>query len=224
MKNRSQTARSAGGILEAVAVYMVLFFPGILTSADCPESIPFSLSREGIRLGAYTIPGLLLIGFLTHKRRPEEGLIPRFSPSDLKTLGLSLPGLLLIAAGVSVLADVTAPQGIRAPKVEAPDSGGGWLIMLLSCAGTGYLEESYFRRYLPWMLEDSGLSRIGSVLVSAALFSCCHRYEGLWGMVNAGLAAGGLSLVFMKYQALHGIALAHGGYNGAVYILSRFGE
>jgi membrane protease YdiL (CAAX protease family) len=91
--------------------------------------------------------------------------------------------------------------------------------MALSCLSTGYLEESYFRYYLLGKLEDFGLSPLVSILMGVLLFSFCHLYEGPWGVLNAFLAGTLLSLIFVRFRSLHGIALAHGLYNIFVYAI-----
>jgi membrane protease YdiL (CAAX protease family) len=55
------------------------------------------------------------------------------------------------------------------------------------------------------------------ILVSTALFSLCHIYEGPWGVINAVLAGLLLSLIYVHYGALHGLAWAHGLYNIFIY-------
>ncbi|MDR1929885.1 MAG: CPBP family intramembrane metalloprotease [Treponema sp.] len=92
--------------------------------------------------------------------------------------------------------------------------------MVLSSFTAGYLEESYFRWYLPARFRESGLSVPGSFLISTVLFSLCHVYEGPWGAANAALAGALLSLVFVRSRSIHGIALGHGLYNVFVFIVS----
>jgi membrane protease YdiL (CAAX protease family) len=91
--------------------------------------------------------------------------------------------------------------------------------MLFSCLSTGYLEEGFFRFYLLSKLGETGIKNGTLVFVSTLLFSVCHIYEGPWGMLNAVLAGTFLSLMFLHFRSLHGIALAHGLYNAFVYAL-----
>jgi membrane protease YdiL (CAAX protease family) len=105
--------------------------------------------------------------------------------------------------------------------------------MVVSCLGTGYLEESYFRYYLLSKLDDiideasykanASLPRvIMTVCFSTFLFSVCHIYEGPWGIVNSSLAGALLSALFIRFKSLHGIAWAHGAYNIFVYVMGNF--
>jgi membrane protease YdiL (CAAX protease family) len=103
--------------------------------------------------------------------------------------------------------------------VEAPVSVFGWIVMVFSCLGTGYLEESYFRYYLLTKLEKQQPRALIRIIFSTILFSSCHIYEGPWGVINAMLAGFLLSWLFNRYRSLHGIAWAHGAYNIFVYFM-----
>jgi membrane protease YdiL (CAAX protease family) len=103
--------------------------------------------------------------------------------------------------------------------IGAPATFSGWLVMLLSCVSTGYLEESFFRFYLLNKLGELGVKTGTAVFVSVVFFALCHVYEGPWGVLNAVLAGTLLALLFLQYRSLHGIALAHGFYNTFVYAL-----
>jgi membrane protease YdiL (CAAX protease family) len=59
-----------------------------------------------------------------------------------------------------------------------------------------------------------------AVVISVALFSICHLYEGPWGFLNAVLSGTFLCLIFFKFRAFHGNAIAHGMYNIAVYVIN----
>jgi membrane protease YdiL (CAAX protease family) len=89
-----------------------------------------------------------------------------------------------------------------------------------SCILAAYLEESFFRFYILSRRDELKLSAIPAMIVSVALFSICHIYEGPWGFLNAFLSAVILAFVFLRYNALHGIAIAHGLYNIAVYFIN----
>jgi membrane protease YdiL (CAAX protease family) len=89
--------------------------------------------------------------------------------------------------------------------------------MILSCLGTGFLEESFFRFYLFNKLDNRFTGERARLLLSTVLFALCHIYEGPWGVLNAAMAGCFLSILFLKYRSLYGIAAAHGFYNILVY-------
>lgn len=223
--------------LEPLLLYFVLFFPGVYFPGETgsAETIPFSVLAELGRTLTYTLPSLALLWYLIPGAgRGEKKYF--FSP-DFKSLGkrdfftfaASLPSLILIGVCVSFLVSFfSRDKGISPPPlVEAPDNIRGWIIMVISCLATGYLEESYFRYYLLTAVLPSGqriplLYPAKMVILSTVLFSVCHIYEGPWGVLNAALAGVFLSLLFLKFKSIHGIALAHGGYNIFVYVMGNF--
>lgn len=64
------------------------------------------------------------------------------------------------------------------------------------------------------------LGVISALIISVALFSICHIYEGPWGFLNAVFSGTFLCLIFIRHKAFHGNAIAHGMYNIAVYIMN----
>jgi membrane protease YdiL (CAAX protease family) len=189
----------------------------------------FAIGRELSRIFGYTIPSLLLLWYIFFIKGKK--IFPKKNLSgDFQSLMIALPGLLGIGLGISVLSSILPGAGTAA-IMEAPGGPGAWLLMILSCFGTGYLEETYFRHYLlgrSWEPDDGGLpaglsalrakaGAVPGIAASTALFSVCHIYEGPWGMANAALAGILLSLIYTHYGAVHGLAWAHGVYNIFIY-------
>ncbi|GHV81672.1 hypothetical protein AGMMS49991_02300 [Spirochaetia bacterium] len=92
------------------------------------------------------------------------------------------------------------------------------LVMVLSCFSTGYLEETYFRHYLLTWFREQGLHSAIGIGISVLLFSFCHVYQGLGGVLNAVMAGTLLGLIYKRYGSLHGLAWAHGLYNIFIYM------
>lgn len=216
--------------MEALILYFVLFFPGV--SAQPPswanaETIPFSALRELGRTLCYTIPALALLWYLITDKKGLSALRgEKPGAGDIPPFIIGFPGLLLIGVGLSFIVTLLPASGGFAPppKVEAPANFAGYLAMIAACIGTGYLEESYFRYYLLAKCENLALGMEFRVALSTVLFSACHIYEGPWGILNAALAGVLLSVLFIRYKSLHGIAWAHGAYNIFVYVMGNFGQ
>ena len=169
----------------------------------------------------YNIPALALVWYLllTHKPLRKWG-IRKPGLRDVKTFVLAFPGLFVIGLGFSLLS--TLVPGVSAvAELEAPTGPIPWIALALSCLSTGYLEESFFRFYLFRKLENT-LPLWASFFMGVILFSFCHFYEGLWGILNAAAAGILLSILFIRFKSLHGIAWAHGAYNAFVYIMTLF--
>ncbi|GHV41046.1 hypothetical protein AGMMS49546_16140 [Spirochaetia bacterium] len=224
-----------GQLIEPLILYIILFLPGALSHGPPPELVVFSLNGEIRRILIFNIPSLALIWYLLLRPgacrrdckfrafgpqslsgRPKERVLPPFRRQDLYAILCALPGLLLIGFCISLVSSrfFEAPAGM---SLEAPPDSIGWIVMILSCLSTGYLEESYFRYYLLEKLEAFGLSPLMAIIMGVLLFSFCHIYEGPWGALNAFLAGVLLSLIFVRFRSLHGVALAHGLYNIFVY-------
>ena len=125
--------------------------------------------------------------------------------------------------GIAVSLGINAanmPNADLIPQIiiQAPDNIFGWIILIFSCIGLAYLEESYFRFYLLKKFESSILFTPLRIIFPALLFAISHAWEGIPGMINAFLAGIFLSILFIKYKSLHGISLAHACYNLFVYV------
>jgi len=213
--------------MEALILYFVLFFPGVYVSGlPGGETLPFSLLRELGRTVTYTLPSLALLWYLLTDRKGFSSLneIKPKKP-DFISLAAGLPGLIIISLFISLLAYLLSDYlGLNSPpRVEGPSNAAGFVILVFSCLGTGYLEESYFRFYLLTRLDNAVPNTVLRIALSTFLFSLCHIYEGPWGILNAVLAGVFLSILFIRYRSIHGIAWAHGAYNLFVYAMGNFG-
>ncbi|MDR2194208.1 MAG: CPBP family intramembrane metalloprotease [Treponema sp.] len=233
-------------VLEAVILYLVLFFPSLFIGVGEETVIAFSISRELIRIFIYNLPPLAFIWFLllkekTGRRRESAPFLPVLrnavcssvsnNINGFLTFILAFFGLLAINAGISVLSGLAErASGISFEAdiaIQTPDTAAGWytatgwFVLYLSCLSAGYLEESFFRYYLSDRLKEYG--PYPAMLMSSVSFAFCHVYEGLFGVANALFAGLLLFFIFNKrksgngIQTLHAIAFAHGTYNALMY-------
>jgi len=216
--------------MEALILYFVLFFPGIYSSgisaaAEAVETIPFSILRELGRTLTYTLPSIALIWYIIYIRKDYVSLPGKPKKNDFISFFAGLGGLIVISLCISLLVSLLSLYIDLPvlPKIEAPLNPAAWVVMVFSCFGTGYLEESYFRYYIHTKYEDTLQAPVRAVL-STFLFSLCHIYEGPAGFINSVLAGILLSVLFIRFRALHGLAWAHGAYNVFVYAMGIFGS
>ena len=215
--------------MEALILYFVLFFPAmpIWSSADSLAEtvriIPFSITRELARTVTHTLPAIALLLYLIYSKIPsKEGFSPRRAAvpgrRDIPAFAIGLPILIIIGLFVAFLTGLAA--GISPPvRIAGPYSFLGWAVVILACLGTGYLEEIYFRYYLLTKTENLIPNTTSRVMLSVLLFAACHIHDGFWGVLNAAIAGLFLAVLFLRYRSLHGIALAHAGYNVFVYAM-----
>jgi membrane protease YdiL (CAAX protease family) len=95
-----------------------------------------------------------------------------------------------------------------------------WIKIIIFCLLIGYWEEGFFRMYFLTVCARARIQKYVSVLFSTLIFAFCHNYEGIPGMINAGVAGVLLSAIYLKTESYHGIALAHAVYNILAYILA----
>ena len=216
--------------MEPLILYFVLFFPGVFISGfsgagEAIDTIPFLTFHELGRTLTYTIPSIVLVWYIIGKKKLLALISRRFRKKDFFAFATGLFGLFVISMGISLLVSIffryfdLAPP----PKIEAPVNYAGWIVLVFSCLGTGYLEESFFRYYLLTKYEKTVPQTAIRVIFSTFLFSLCHIYEGPGGFINSVLAGILLSTLFIRYRSLHGVAWAHSAYNILVYVMGLFG-
>ncbi|GHU22046.1 hypothetical protein FACS1894172_18330 [Spirochaetia bacterium] len=190
-------------VLESLFLYVVFFAPDLYT--EPAGIIIFSVQQELSRVVLY---GILIIYLLFRlKIIAPDMLKPHFN--DIPACGLAL--VLLFLTGFCVGFFVQDFQMIKGPKGIIPV-----FVAILSCLLTGYAEEGFFRIYL--LRNHSPCSIVYRMLIATVLFSLCHWYEGISGMLYAAAASLILSLISLKFRSLHGIALAHGLYDLIVWL------
>jgi hypothetical protein len=232
-------------VIEAVMLYLVLFFPSVFAGVEKETVIAFSVNRELLRIFVYNIPPLMYIWFLLLPKKDIMRAEPAFFLSALRnavfspvsngtnvflTCILAFFGLFAISTGCSALSGLAESASSASfgsgMSLQTPDTAVGWLVLYLSCVSTGYLEESFFRFYLSDRLKECGL--YPAMLMSSVGFAFCHVYEGLFGVVNAFFAGMFLFFIFNKrksgngIQTLHALAFAHGTYNALIYAIIAF--
>jgi len=205
--------------IEPLILYAVLFFRISAGAALSGGAVEFSAVTEMVRIFLYNIPSLALVWYLMLKVKSlREWDITLPGKRDLLPAVLTPPALILIGLTISVVSHYfeEVPSGSH---VLPPQDFISWIILIISCISTAYLEESFFRFYLLSKRKEMGLGPHRAVLVSVLLFSLCHIYEGPWGFLNAALSGVVLAYIFLRFRSLHGIAFAHALYNVLVYVM-----
>jgi len=207
-----------GIYIEALILYVVLFFSDSTGKFTNGGGAGFSTAAELIRIFIYTVPSIALIWYLLLKvrRLREWDIMP--GKKDLISGLITLPCLLITGFAIASISSIggTAAQ----VSLQSPSTAPQWIVLCISCVSAAYLEESFFRFYLLSRREELKLNAASALVVSVALFSICHIYEGPWGFLNSVLSGTLLAFIFLRYKSLHGIAVAHGLYNIAVYALN----
>jgi membrane protease YdiL (CAAX protease family) len=207
--------------LEALLIYILLFFSGsasFFVSAAAAEG--FSSHVELLKIFLYCIPSLALIWYLLLRVKSVKEWNIKPGKNDLISGLITLPCLLITGFAIAFISSYTGESNIQV-KQNFPSASFEWVILSFSCILAAYLEESFFRFYILSRRDELKMSAISAMILSVALFSICHIYEGPWGFLNAVLSAVILAFVFLRYNAIHGIAIAHGLYNIAVFVINK---
>ena len=215
--------------MEALILYLVLFFPGIYSfglsgGIVLTETISTVTARELTRIISYTLPSFVLLWYIIPEKKGFSALKQeKIRKPDFIVFSIGFPALVFIGLAISILISLFSEYGVTPPStIETPVGVWPWIVVVFSCICTGYLEESYFRYYLLTKFENRFSGAATGIFFSSILFSLCHIYEGPWGFLNAALAGILLALLFIRYRSLHGIAWAHAAYNIFVYVVGYF--
>ena len=216
---------------ETLILYILIFFSGsaAIFSGAAPAG-EFSSIAEIIKLSVHIIPSLALIWYLIHKSRMTDILLVHgnyvmksslkvgFGKKDLVCAVCTFPCLLAVGFVITIVSSFTgtASQAV----IHLPVTTEEWVILCIYCMFSAYLEESYFRFYLLSRREELNLHASGALVLSVVLFSVCHIYAGPWSFLNAVISGSVLGFIFLRYNAIHGLAIAHGLYNIFVYALN----
>jgi len=208
-------------LTEALILYIVLFFSGAAGFViNGGQNVDFSISAQIAGIFLHSLPSLALIWLMILKTKSIDDCNIKPARMDLISASITLPCLLLIAFVISSVSSFIGESQSRLSFIS-PSTISGWLILCLSCICSAYLEESYFRYYLLTKRSELKLNAPSALVFSTALFSICHIYEGPLGVLNAAISGAFLCLIFLRFNSLHGIALAHGLYNIAVFATNR---
>jgi membrane protease YdiL (CAAX protease family) len=171
------------------------------------------------RIFLYTLPSLALVWYLLLKAKSLKAMGIRLpKKNDFIVALLAFSALTLIGVTISLVSARFGEAAVLRQYIS-PQTAAAWVVLSVSCIGSAYLEESFFRFYLLSKKEEMGLGPYGATLVSTLLFSMCHMYEGPWGFLNSALSGIVLAFLFLRFRSLHGIAAAHALYNILAYVL-----
>ncbi|MCL2443171.1 MAG: CPBP family intramembrane metalloprotease [Treponema sp.] len=206
-----------GIYIEAISLYILLFLSGSITQIS-GTAADFSAAAGIIKILLYIVPSLALILYLALKtQKPENGIL-KPGKKDLLSGLITFPCLVITGFIMAFLPSFFNKTAIQITLV-VPSSVMGWVILCLVSVLSAYLEESYFRFYILSKRKEFNLSKTSALTLSVLLFSICHIYMGPWGFFNAVISGTFLGFMFLRYNSLHGIAIAHGLYNIAVYVI-----
>ncbi len=204
-------------------IYAIFFLQSAITSFLHPNQTVLFLNSQKmitaqIALTLFLISLLLILIFTLEKKSQTAKDLKSFPLRKLPLIFVYLPLALTLSTLSYFVISIIDPnlinqnlEPIHNHKLIAPI-----LIMMLA---TGYMEEIFFRGYLPDMLETK-IPKWAALFIATLLFSIGHGYQGL----SAIPATFALGLLFygirIHSKSLHLPALTHGLYNSLAILIS----
>jgi len=209
-------------MIEALAVLSALYLTAYLPADS--SALGAMVARPSFYI--YSIASALPVIFLIlYMMATTDGLTPfRVGPLRSRSAAgaAALAGAaLVLMLGLGVLLRF---MGASNPIWSSRERASIALIPLiaLSSAATGYAEELSFRAYLTRRLGQAGLAPLWAIAVSTLLFAGAHGAQGFAGIAAALVLGLLFALRFSRSGDLHEVALAHGAYNFAVFVLQLY--
>jgi membrane protease YdiL (CAAX protease family) len=195
---KSVNANNGNGIwpdrtvqLIELAVFLFLIVPSMVLSFFMIKqgSMSFMLTAVSIILRDLALVSLILF-LLWHNGEPIDRIGWSFR-NGWKDVALGLGLFIPLLYGTGLLERTLQSGGLSVPSTPLPS--------FLTAKGT---EETMFRGYLILRLKAVTASPAAAVVLSAAIFSLGHGYEGSAGVVTVGVMGLVFALVYLWRQSL----------------------
>lgn len=171
-----------------VAVFLFLVLPSLLLPyiAGAQTSAGFTFTAVGTVL--HNLAYLALIAFFLWRNGEPKERIGWEGAGAGREIMLGFWLFLLMSFSASLIERLLSYAGFSLPSHPVPSSliartTAGYVLALVLVTVVAVSEETIFRGYLIMRLAAVTRSRMAAVLISTAIFSLGHGYEGLTGVV-----------------------------------------
>lgn len=220
-------------ILEAglvfAAFWLTAYLPG--TSSAFGQALADPYHHLAMALGL--LPKALLLLYLmarTDGLKAFRGLA-RPRPADLlgalAVAGGAFLAVLLPATLISLLSAALGKAPPLNPLLAAavhPTAPALLLVpsVLFDCLCIGYIEELYFRIYLPHRLGQGGLRPLHAGIASVLLFASAHGAQGGLGLLMAAVLGAWFAWRRTQGAGIHELGLGHAFYDATVILATLY--
>jgi len=206
--NRRDSAQSSWmEQLVEVSVFLFLIVPSMVLSFFVIKQggLSFVLVAFATILRDLGLVSLILF-FIWRNAEPIDGLGWTFR-NVRKEIALGIGLYIPLFLAVGLFENALRVAGLSVPSTPLPSfmtakGLGESLLAVVLVAVVALAEETIFRGYLILRLRAITASPVAAVLVSAAIFSLGHGYEGSAGVVTVGGMGLIFALVYMWRQSL----------------------
>jgi membrane protease YdiL (CAAX protease family) len=190
-----------------LSVFLFLIVPSMAFSlfAFRRGSIGFLLIAVSTMLRDFALVSLILF-FLWRNRERIEAI--GWTKKNVGTeIGLGIALFIPFTVGASVLEDLLRTAGLSAPSAPLPaltsEKGiAQYLLAFFMIVVVAVTEETIFRGYLILRFRAITSSPAAAVMLSAAIFSIGHGYEGEAGMVTVGVLGAVFAVIYLWRNSL----------------------
>jgi len=204
-RHNGELSRKEG--LVEVSVFLFLILPSMLLSFFVIKqgNLSFILVALAAILRDLALVSLILF-FIWRNREPIDGLgwTSRNTGKEIVLgMGLYIPFFVFVGLFESAL----KMAGFSAPSTPLPSfmtakGLGESLLAVVLVAVVALTEETIFRGYLILRLKAITSSPIAAALLSAAIFSLGHGYEGSAGVLTVGVMGVIFAFIYLWRQSL----------------------
>lgn len=190
-----------------VLVFLFLIVPSLVLSFLAPQEL-----KAGFNLVAWgtILRDLSLVCLLAYLLRQDGEPMARLGWHARDVSKEVAIGLLLffpLLAGTSLLAQYLRGIGFSGqPKslggFLTPQTAPQFVLAFVLVLVVAVVEETIFRGYLILRFESLTRSRIAAVLLSSAIFSVGHGYEGTAGVATVGVLGVAFAVVYLWRRSL----------------------
>ncbi|MFN2557044.1 MAG: CPBP family intramembrane glutamic endopeptidase [Nitriliruptorales bacterium] len=197
-----------------LAVFLFLIVPSMLLSFFAAQEgqLPFALLAASTMARDLSLVALIVF-FMGRNREPVAaiGWQARRLGREVM-LGVALFPLLFFASTTVNIAlraaGFSGPSSPQPDLVPAPDPGQLVLAVVLVVV-VAVSEETIFRGYLMRRIEELSASPAWAIVLSAAIFSLGHGYEGSAGVITVGLSGVVLGVVYWWRRSIVAPVVMH---------------
>ena len=224
-----------------ILLFLLFYLPGYLWPQQDLLGSSGSLCAYMLQFLIIAVPQILLLLYILALRGREEGRgrgegcsreTPYTGFGILRPRAKDLLYALAVFAGVFALLSLLGFILSLLPEAGRSlfTTGFRWKLedprliplVLLFCLVTGYREELFFRSYLLTRFRQLQLPALLGIGLSTLLFAAGHAYQGVAGLAVALIQGLYFSILFVRFNNIHPLAVAHGLYNAAVLVGSLF--
>jgi membrane protease YdiL (CAAX protease family) len=190
-----------------LSVFLFLIVPSMALSFFVLRrgSIGFVFLAVSTMLRDFALVSLILFFLWRNRERIEA--IGWTKKNVCKEIRLGIVLFIPFTLGASVLENILRSAGLSAPSAPLPalTSEKGiteYLLAFLMVIVVAVTEETIFRGYLMLRFRAITSSPAAAVLLSAAIFSIGHGYEGEAGMVTVGVIGAVFAVIYLWRNSL----------------------